>query len=254
MTDNKKNVKKTVLIPLLFLVIISIIIYLVTEHFNKAKFVRYPAFGISLPSKYEIHGIDISHHQNNIDWDEVKAMKDQNVKIGFCFIKATEGIGRVDNMFRKNWYNSKKSGLPRGAYHFFIGSKSGKAQAANFIETVQLSKGDMPPVLDIEQANGATPEQLIQRAKEWLQTVEAYYQVKPVIYTYVDFYEKYLSKGFEEYDLWIAHYLQQDKPRIQRKWIFWQHNEKGRVNGIDALVDCNVFNGDSTDFKEFLIQ
>ncbi|MBK7885703.1 MAG: hypothetical protein IPJ81_19395 [Chitinophagaceae bacterium] len=152
----------------------SIIIYLLTNYFNKAKFVRYPAFGISLPSKYEIHGIDISHHQNNIDWKDVKAMKDQNVKVGFSFIKATEGIGRVDNMFRKNWYNSKKSGLPRGAYHFFISSKSGKAQAANFIETVQLDKGDMPPVLDIEQANGATPAQITQRAKDWLVTVEEF--------------------------------------------------------------------------------
>lgn len=152
----------------------SIIIYLLTNYFNKAKFVRYPTFGISLPSKYEIHGIDISHHQNNIDWDEVKAMKDQNVKVGFSFIKATEGIGRVDNMFRKNWYNSKKSGLPRGAYHFFISSKIGKAQAANFIETVQLDKGDMPPVLDIEQANGATPAQITQRAKDWLVTVEEF--------------------------------------------------------------------------------
>jgi lysozyme len=254
MVQNKKSVKKVIIIPLIFLITISTIIYLLTEYFNKAKFVHYPAFGISLPSNYAIHGIDISHHQNSIDWKEVKAMKDQNVQLGFSFIKATEGISSIDYMFRKNWYMIKEAGLKRGAYHFFISSKSGKAQAANFIETVQLKAGDMPPVLDIEQANGATAEQIIYGAKEWLQTIEEYYKVKPIIYTYVDFYEKYLSKGFEDYPLWIAHYLQQDKPRIQRKWLFWQHNEKGRVNGIDAFVDFDVFSGDNNDLEQLLIQ
>jgi lysozyme len=254
MAQKKKGLQWLIIIPLIVLGAVSIIIYLLTTYFNKTKFIQYPAFGISLPPNYEIHGIDISHHQYNIDWQEVKAMKDQNVTVGFSFIKATEGMGMVDNMFRKNWYKIKEAGLPRGAYHFFISSKSGKAQAANFIETVQLDKGDLPPVLDIEQANGATPAQIVQGAKEWLTTIEEYYKVKPIIYTYVDFYEKYLAKGFEDYPLWVAHYLQHDKPRIQRKWLFWQHNEKGRVNGIDAFVDFNVFSGDSTDFKQLLIQ
>ena len=201
-----------------------------------------------------MHGIDVSHHQDNIDWDAVKAMQVKNIKIGFAFIKATEGLGRVDNAFRRNWLNAKQAGIPRGAYHFFISSKSGKAQAENFIETINLEKGDLPPVLDIETANGASVEDLQQRVKDWLDIVQQFYKVKPIIYTNVDFYENFLAGKFDDYPLWVAHYLVQDKPRIQRNWIFWQHNEKGHVNGINANVDFNVFNGDSLAFRKLLLK
>jgi lysozyme len=51
----------------------------------------------------------------------------------------------------------KKQICPRGAYHFFISSKSGKAQAENFYTKCSAwITGDMPPVLDIETANGAS--------------------------------------------------------------------------------------------------
>ena len=163
-------------------------------------------------------------------------------------------MGRVDDAFRRNWFNAKQAGLPRGAYHYFLSNKSGKAQAENFIETVALESGDLPPVLDIETANGASAEEIQQRVQDWLQLVEARYHIKPIIYTYADFYEQYLAGKFENYPLWVAHYLVQDKPRVQRKWLFWQHNEKGKVDGIDANVDFNVFNGDSSDFRSLLMK
>jgi len=231
---------------------IAAFIYFGNEYFSKPKFARYPAFGIDIPTNYEIHGIDVSRYQHNIDWKAVKAMQDNEIKIGFAFIKATEGLGRVDDGFRKNWFNIKKANLPRGAYHFFISSKSGKAQAENFIGTVTLDAGDLPPVLDIETANGASVGDIRQRAKDWLVMIEKYYKVKPLIYTNIDFYENFLAGAFDDYPLWVAHYYVKDKPRINRKWTFWQHNEKGRVNGVDAFVDFNVFKGDSAAFRKLL--
>ena len=93
-----------------------------------------------------------------------------------------------------------------------------------------------------------------QRAKDWLLMIEKRYKVKPIIYTNIDFYENFLDGAFEDYPLWVAHYYVKDKPRIKRKWDFWQHNEKGRVNGIDAFVDFNVFKGDSTAFRKLLVK
>ena len=144
--------------------------------------------------------------------------------------------------------------MTRGAYHFFIPGKSGRAQAVNFIETVQLQKGDLPPVLDIEQVNGASVTDLQQRVSDWLVLVEKKYKVKPIIYTNADFYKTFLAGRFDDYPLWVAHYLVKDKPRISREWSFWQHNEKGRVNGIGSFVDFNVFNGDSAAFQQLLIR
>jgi lysozyme len=221
---------------------------------RKAGFVMYKAFGIDMPISYTIHGIDVSRYQQVIDWERVRDMEVNDVKIGFGFIKATEGVINRDPRFKRNWSKAKAAGVPRGAYHFFIATKSGKLQAENFISNVELSAGDLPPVLDIEQTYGVNSIKLRERVKEWLSVVENYYGVRPIIYTNVDFYNQYLKDEFDEYPLWVAHYLQKNKPRIHRTWLFWQHSEQGRVNGITHKVDFNVFNGDSADFQNLLLK
>lgn len=118
---------------------------------------------------------------------------------------------------------------------------------------VNLKPGDLPPVLDVEKSHGVSVAAMQKGVKLWLSEIENHYGVKPVIYTNIDFYQRYFQAGFEDYPLWIAHYLQPQKPRIEKSWLFWQHSEKGRVNGIRTMVDFNVFNGDSADFRNFLL-
>jgi len=220
---------------------------------HEAEFAHYAAFGIDIPIGYGIHGIDVSKYQGAVYWPSVKKMQVNDIKIGFVFIKATEGLGNVDGGFRRNWIKAKEAGLTRGAYHFFLATKSGKAQAQNFINTVHLTKGDLPPVLDIEQLYNVPPDKMRTEIKAWLQTVEAAYDIKPIIYTYANFYNQYLKDGFDDYPLWVAHYFEKDKPRIDRDWIFWQHSELGRVDGIAHRVDFNVFKGDSLAFNRLLL-
>lgn len=220
---------------------------------RRAHFVRYPEFGIDIPVNYSIHGIDVSKYQNIIDWESVKEMNVNNVQISFVFIKATEGLDDEDSYFNRNWKKTKSAGLIRGAYHFFIATKGGKEQAENFINSVKLEAGDLPPVLDVEQTYGVPINLIQERVKEWLETVQNYYGVMPIIYTNVEFYKQVLKDDFDAYPLWVAHYLQKERPRIYRDWMFWQHNESGSVNGIVTKVDFNVFSGDSTDFKKLLM-
>ena len=220
---------------------------------RKSRFVRYPAFGISIPENYLIHGIDVSKYQQTISWEAVKEMKVKDIQLGFVFIKATEGIINTDPQFKRNWKKSKQAGMIRGAYHFFLATKDGREQAENFISSVDLEKGDLPPVVDIEQTYGVNSTLLKKELKEWLDVVEYYYGVKPIIYTSVDFYSRYLGKEFNSYPLWAAHYYQYNTPRIERNWDFWQHSEEGRVNGILSKVDFNVFNGDSLQFRNLLM-
>ena len=256
--NTKPKSNKTWLV--LLLVVILLLAYTIITYLRQmreeeaAQFARYPAFGIDLPLGYSIHGIDVSKHQGYIAWPMVKAMQVQDVRPGFAFIKATEGLLNVDAQFKRNWQQAKDAGLYRGAYHFFLATKSGKLQAQNFISTVQLLPGDLPPVLDIEELYGVAPAIMRKEAKAWLQAVEAAYQVKPIIYTNTYFYNTNLGKDFDDYPLWAAHYLEKDKPRINRDWLFWQHSDAGNVNGITTKVDFNVFNGDSTAFHDLLIK
>lgn len=255
--SKKKNTKRKwlIIIPCILIALAAAgYLWYKIVSIERAKFVRYPAFGIDIPDSYEIHGIDVSKYQSYIDWSSVKEMKVNNVHISFAFIKATEGLGNVDKQFKRNWKKAAQAGVIRGAYHFFLATKSGKIQAKNFIRHVKLRSGDLPPVLDIEQLYGVKPEKMRKEVHDWLRIVEDYYKVKPIIYTYVNFYSRFLQERFDDYPLWAAHYLEKDKPRISRSWIFWQHNERGRVNGITKPVDFNVFYGDSNDLEKLLIK
>ncbi len=215
--------------------------------------VFYPGFQIEIPPGYEIHGIDVSRYQSIVNWTEVKNMEDNGLKIGFVFIKATEGTNIVDGQFRRNWIGAEEQHIPKGAYHFFVPGRNVQGQAKNFIQIVNLENGDLPPVLDVEIRRRVSIIEMQKEVKEWLDIIEEHYGVKPIIYTNIDFYQRYFQAGFEEYPLWIAHYLQPDKPRIENKWSFWQHSEDGRANGINGPVDFNVFYGDSLDFNSLLI-
>jgi lysozyme len=221
---------------------------------KQAGMIRYREFGIAIPTKYSLHGIDVSRYQQVINWDTVKAMNVEGVQLQFAFMKATEGTNNTDQYFKRNWRKAKEAGMTRGAYHFFIASKDGTQQARNFISTVKLSPGDLPPVLDVEQKNGTSKAILQQRVKAFLYAAELAYGVKPIIYTNADFYKQNLKGEFDEYPLWVAHYLRPLAPRIERNWHFWQHSESGRVNGIAGKVDFNVFNGDSTEFEKLLLK
>ena len=217
---------------------------------NQSKNLKH--FGIPIPEKYTVHGIDVSRYQDRINWEEVKKMKVDSIKISFAFIKATEGKTRIDRYFSINWKNAKRNKLIRGAYHFYCPQISSKLQAENFISNVKLEKGDLPPVLDIETlAFGYHIDNTIKGIKNWLKIIEKAYNIKPIIYTNIDFYNNYLAEEeFGDYPLWIAHYYK-EKVSINQVWYFWQHNDRGKVNGISGNVDFNVFNGDMSDLQDF---
>ena len=220
---------------------------------RREDFVTYREFGIPMPVNYAIHGIDVSRYQQRISWEAVQQMEVEAIRLGFVFIKATEGTRNTDPFFKRNWERSKKAGLVRGAYHFFITRRDGAEQAKNFVRAVTLESGDLPPVLDVEKTFGVAPAVIRSEVKKWCAYIEAYYGVKPIIYTNADFYKQHLQGYLDDYPLWVAHYLQPHQPRIARDWAFWQHSESGRVNGVPGKVDFNVFNGDSAAFRSLLV-
>lgn len=254
---SRKSKRKTLtyLLVLFLFAVIGTGYWLFTEwqDYQRAIHSRFPAFGIPLPARLPIHGIDVSRYQKRIAWPAVANMEVMGIRIGFSFIKATEGVNHVDDQFYRNWRSSKRAGITRGAYHYFIPSQSGMKQARHFLNEVTLEKGDLPPVLDIEQLGNLPPTLIRKEALIWLREVERVCHIRPIIYTHVGFYRNYLGNAFDPYPLWVAHYYRTDAPMINRGWLFWQHHDSGTVNGVNAPVDFNVFNGDSTAFYHILI-
>jgi lysozyme len=210
---------------------------------NENEWTHIRQFGIRLPLRYAIHGIDLSHHNAEVDWDKIKKVKAESVRIDFVYLKATEGATHIDRQFERNWREARRVGIRRGAYHFYNPRVLSGHQAALFIRQVKMQPGDLPPVLDLEIEAGKPPEIILKGVRNWLTLVEAHFGVRPVIYTNEHFYQKYIAGNFDDYPLWLAGYSREhlDDLAESANVLFWQHSEKGYVDGIRGFVDFNVF-------------
>lgn len=206
------------------------------------------------PEGFEIHGIDISHYQGKIDWEQLKNAMIKGCPVRFVIIKSTEGSSRLDENFRENFNQARDFGFIRGVYHFWSNKSTAREQAYYFLDQVHLTDGDLPPVLDIEHKPADKSVEDFQRdVLTWLHIVEDKYHVKPMIYTYYKFKEQYLSAPvFDDYPYWIAHYYV-DKVQYKGKWKFWQHTDVGKLPGIKGYVDFNIYNGSYYELKQLCI-
>lgn len=219
-----------------------------------------------------LYGIDISKHQGAITWNNVEVCYDPvsrrmrkdglvHARLHFVIAKATEGVTVADPMYESNRAGARSIGARFGAYHFYSSKSDPVEQAKCFVKKAMPEKGDIAPVLDIEEdkvmlsklKNGDLDADGIRKgALAWLTTVEKACGYKPIIYTSVDFKKKYLnSEEFSSYPLWIAHY------RVNipgNECHIWQFTEKGAVNGIDGYVDVDFFDGSASDFEALLIK
>ena len=214
----------------------------------------YQGYGVCLPYEYQVHGIDISHYQGSVNWPSLSETQNDVFPLRFMFLKATEGGDLVDQTFAENFQLAKDYGFIRGAYHYFIPTTDARKQAQFFISQVDLKAGDLPPVLDVEVSpKKSQRQQFTKSVKTWLDVVEAYYGVKPILYASYKFREKYLNDTiFNRYPYWIAHYYV-DSVQYQGRWDFWQHTDAGTVPGIKEQVDLDVFNGSFEQLKQLTI-
>ena len=197
-----------------------------------------------------IEGVDVSHHQVDVDWCAVAAEG-----IDFAFVKATEGATHVDTRFCDNWDETDDAGLARGAYHFFRADVDARRQFDLFRTRVQLAPGDLTPVVDVETTDGASEAELVEGLRTWLYLAEIHYGIRPVVYTNQKFYYRHLAGHFDDYPLWIARYGT-TAPSVSTAATvsIWQYGSRGRVAGIDGDVDLNVFTGGVDDFARLRLR
>lgn len=209
---------------------------------------------VAIPS-YAPSGVDVSGNNHaslrGIDWDAVKSDGQS-----YAFVKATEGVGFVNNHFVRDANAAAAAGLKVGAYHYARPAGDAKQQAASFASQIALVPTQtLPPVLDIEVDEGLSAKQL----EEWIDTfmteLKSLTGRTPMLYTYKYFWMGQMGNTtrFSEYPLWLAAY-QDTAPEPVGGWdklAFWQRSGSGRVAGIETDVDMNLFNGTEAQLHSF---
>lgn len=204
--------------------------------------IKSPDVPFTSPIGNYLHGIDISHYQHNINWRETS----QDPKVGYVYIKATEGRDHVDDTYDLNLREAKKYGVKAGSYHFFRPNVPALEQFRNFTNIVNKKQQDLIPLIDVEVTGGVSISTMHIRLQEFLQLVTQEYGRKPLIYTGKNFYNKYFAPYtvFKSYPFMIAQYTN-DEPVLMNNddYLIWQYTGHGSVKGIRGNVDQSRFHG-----------
>mgnify|MGYP000751455725 CR=1 FL=1 len=202
-----------------------------------------------------LQGIDVSEHQGNINWQQVKA----SGQVDFAIIRA--GYGREtyqkDKFFEQNYAGAKAQNIPIGIYQYSYADSVADAEreAETCLTWLNGRAVDSYVIFDFEESkiidklnkddipdNDITPDVLSQMAIAWCKKIEAA-GYTPMIYVNPDFItNKYNYKMLKEsgYDIWIANYgrsITYDWPYPVR---MWQYTSSGSVSGISTNVDMNI--------------
>ena len=187
-----------------------------------------------------VHGIDLSHYQGNVFWETV----DDNSKMAYVYLKATEGGTNVDSKYKQNIDLAHRYGLKVGSYHFYRARIPQKTQLENFMAQCRPGDQDLLPMIDVETKSGLETEEFCDSLFKFLHLVEKAYRQKPLIYTGANFYDHYLLGKLDSYKLMIAQYTKRE-PVLKdgRDFEMWQYTGKGKLNGINGYVDKSRFMG-----------
>ncbi|MFI1032552.1 GH25 family lysozyme [Streptomyces sp. NPDC020951] len=216
------------------------------------------------PAGYPIDGLDTAKYQHPdaapIDWDAIRASG-----VEFATVKATRGTDVTDEYLATDLEGARAAGLAVAPYHFYTATSpdTGATQAERFIAAVRAvgytgqRPGDLPPVFDLERTDdgsGRCPTYgSVTDATAWLDTVEAAFGRKPVIYTQKSFLDECLGSAtaFAGYPLQLADYrrsiTEPPLPTGSSTWLMWQYTASALFDGIRAPATADVFNGTQDD-------
>ena len=201
------------------------------------------------PGDETVDGIDVSHHQQRINWDQVAADGVQ-----YAFIRVSDGLFE-DREFERNWPEARRVGVIRGIYQYFRASRDVGLQVELLLRKMgPLQPGDLPPVIDIENEDGVSDAEVQAAVDEWIALITDATGRIPIVYTYPYFiYDKVRLPALGDYPLWIAHYgpMCPEVPPPWEDWLFHQTSDSGTVAGIEGPVDTDVFNGSLADLHAY---
>lgn len=219
-----------------------------------------------------VHGVDVSIYEPNVDW---RTLRTQGFR--FALIRATSSTGYVDPKFAEHWAGAREAGILRGAYHYLFGGQDARKQAESFIATVGSDKGELPPIVDLEDAfnENVSNKKLISTCKAFIDIIEKEFGRTPMVYSRKTYLEPRVSVNgkapdwAKKYELWIAQYPFEfnpagmpnvnmpKQPKGWKDWKFWQYSESAIVVGVTdeinrpTRIDLNWFRGTEEELYQF---
>ena len=189
-------------------------------------------------------GIDVSKHNGNINWTEVKNSGVSYVIIRCGYRGSSTGALIEDPKFKTNIQGATAAGLKVGIYFF--------TQAVNQIESVEEAsmtvsliknyKISYPVFLDVE-ASGGRADGLDTATRT--QIVNAYCQTiansgyTAGVYANKTWLNSKLNVGaLGSYKIWLAQYAA--APTYNGRYDMWQYSSKGNIGGISGYTDLNI--------------
>ena len=195
-----------------------------------------------------ITGIDVSYHQKEIDWQQVKAAGIQFVIVRLGYRGYESGSLVEDNMAMKNLKDAREAGLLVGAYFYSqaINAQEAAEEAQFALEILDGFRLDLPIAYDWEYVS------------ETARTANV--DGKTMTACTIAFCDTVLAGGYESmvyfnpqmaehkldmialqdkgYPFWLAHFS--DVMTFRHKIWIWQYSYTGKIPGISGTVDLNI--------------
>lgn len=191
-------------------------------------------------------GIDVSSHQEEIDWAAVAASGVDYAMIRVGYRGYDQGGLHMDAYAEANLQGALDAGLPVGVYFYSqaISVEEAREEAAMVLEFIRDWNITYPVVFDWEwvgadaRTAGVSSRTVTDCTLAFCQMVqEAGY--KPAFYFNLDLAQNtFRLRELQDFDFWLAQY--QDAMTFAYDVDMWQYSCTGRVAGITGDVDLNL--------------
>lgn len=191
-------------------------------------------------------GIDVSSHQQGIDWEKVKAAGVDFAIIRLGYRGYTEGAIQLDEYYLRNMDAAKTAGVELGVYFFSQALTPEEAVeeaefCLNWLQDCELSYPVLYDWEDIEaeaRTDGMDSITLTACAKAFCQTIEEGGFRAGIYFNQTFGYQELKLPELDEYCFWLAEY--NETPTFAHDFEIWQYCCNGSVDGIDTDVDLNL--------------
>lgn len=187
-------------------------------------------------------GIDVSHHQGQINWEAVK-----NDGIEFAIIRIGYGddmVSQDDNYAVYNMNECERLGIPYGVYLYSYATsfEQVNSEVSHTLRMIQGRNPQMGVYYDMENYDhhpNVSNELLSQFSNSFMNQIRsAGYSAG--LYSGRYWLENVLTQvNFNEFPIWVAEY--NDICTYNGNYILWQYTSKGTVAGINGDVDMDVY-------------